>query len=43
VQTKNIKRLEEEIHKLEHEVYPRVVEDIANGKIFLSQGKVIKK
>ena len=43
VQTKNIKNLEEEIHKLEHEVYPRVVEDIANGKIFLSQGKVIKK
>ena len=43
VQTKNIKNLEEEIHKLEHEVYPRVVEEIANGKIFLSQGKVIKK
>ena len=43
VQTKNIKSLEEEIHKLEHEIYPRVVEEIANGKIFLSQGKVIKK
>ena len=43
VQTKSIKSLEEEIHKLEHEIYPRVVEEIANGKIFLSQGKVIKK
>ena len=43
VNTNNIKELEKEIHKLEHELYPAVVNDIATKKIFLSDGEVIRK
>ena len=43
VTTNNIKELEKEIHKLEHELYPAVVNDIATKKIFLSDGEVIRK
>lgn len=43
VTTHNIKDLQQEIHKLEHKLYPEVVSDIANKKISLSNGKVIRK
>ena len=43
VTTDNIKDLQQEIHKLEHKLYPEVVSDIANKKISLSNGKVIRK
>jgi phosphoribosylglycinamide formyltransferase-1 len=43
VTTNNIKELEKEIHKLEHELYPAVVNEIATKKIFLSDGEVIRK
>ena len=43
VETKDIKQLEDEIHKLEHRIYPEVINEIALGKIYLSDGEVIKK
>tara|TARA_Y100000385_G_scaffold6057_1_gene6732 strand:- start:1562 stop:2164 length:603 start_codon:yes stop_codon:yes gene_type:complete len=43
VQTEDIKELEEEIHELEYKIYPKVINEIAEGKIFLSNGKIIKK
>ena len=43
VETKDIKQLEDEIHKLEHSIYPEVINEIALGKIYLSDGEVIKK
>ena len=43
VTTDNIKDLQQEIHELEHKLYPEVVSDIANKKISLSNGKVIRK
>ena len=43
VETKDIKKLEDEIHKLEHRIYPEVINEIALGKIYLSDGEVIKK
>ena len=33
VKTKDINVLENQIHKLEHELYPQVIKDIAAGKI----------
>tara|TARA_B100001250_G_scaffold381397_1_gene373666 strand:+ start:43 stop:648 length:606 start_codon:yes stop_codon:yes gene_type:complete len=42
VTTKNINDLQEQIHKIEHEIYPRVVQQIADGKIRFKEGKVIK-
>jgi phosphoribosylglycinamide formyltransferase-1 len=42
VTTNNPKELQKDIHKLEHELYPSVVRDIAEQKIYLSEGKVIK-
>ena len=42
VTTKNINDLQEQIHKIEHEIYPRVVQQIADGKIRFTEGKVIK-
>tara|TARA_B100000029_G_C17135000_1_gene800209 strand:- start:92 stop:697 length:606 start_codon:yes stop_codon:yes gene_type:complete len=42
VTTKNINDLQEQIHKIEHEIYPRVVQQIADGKIRFKDGKVIK-
>ena len=43
VTTKNINDLQEQIHKIEHEIYPVVVQQIADGKIVFKDGKVIKK
>ena len=43
VTTKNINDLQEQIHKIEHEIYPAVVQQIADGKIAFKDGKVIKK
>ena len=42
VTTKNINDLQEQIHKIEHEIYPAVVQQIADGKIGFKNGKVIK-
>ena len=42
VTTNNPKELQKDIHKLEHELYPSVVRDISEQKIYLSEGKVIK-
>ena len=43
VTTKDVNNLEEQIHKIEHEIYPLVVKQIADGKIAFKDGKVIKK
>ena len=43
VTTKNINDLQEQIHKIEHEIYPGVVQQIADGNIVFKDGKVIKK
>jgi len=43
VTTKNANNLEEQIHKIEHQIYPLVVKQIADGKIVFRDGKVIKK
>ena len=42
VTTDNPKELQKDIHKLEHELYPSVIRDISEQKIYLSEGKVIK-
>ena len=36
VETQDINELQEEVHKLEHEIYPQVIEEIAKGKITLN-------
>ena len=43
VGTKDVANLEEKVHQLEHKIYPRVIEEIAKGKLYLSNGKVIKE
>ena len=43
VKTKDVNKLEEQIHKIEHEIYPLVVKLIADGKIVFKDGKVIKQ
>ena len=43
VTTKDIDDLQEQIHKIEHEIYPEVVQQIADGNIVFKDGKVIKK
>lgn len=43
VQTQNIEELEKKVHELEYAIYPKVIKEIAQGKMFLSEGKVIKK
>ena len=43
VETTDIDELQKAIHELEHELYPRVINQIANKKIFLSDGEIIKK
>jgi len=43
VTTKDVNKLEEQIHKIEHEIYPLVVKLIADGKIVFKDGKVIKQ
>ena len=42
VTTNNPKELQKDIHKLEHELYPSVIRDISEQKIYFSEGKVIK-
>ena len=42
VETDDPDELKKSIHKLEYELYPTVIEEIANGKLFLSNGKVIR-
>ena len=42
VVTKDPNVLKEEIHKIEHKLYPSVVKQIAEGKITFKNGKVIK-
>ncbi len=42
VETEDIESLEESIHKLEYDIYPRVIYDIAHGKVSLNNGKVIR-
>tara|TARA_B100001057_G_C22707321_1_gene894283 strand:- start:61 stop:645 length:585 start_codon:yes stop_codon:yes gene_type:complete len=36
VETNDINELQEEVHKLEHEIYPQVIEEIAKGNITLN-------
>lgn len=36
VETQDINELQEETHKLEHEIYPQVIEEIAKGNITLN-------
>ena len=43
VETQDIKELEEKIHELEHKIYPEVIKDIAQKKIYVLNGKVIKE
>lgn len=43
VGTKDVANLEEKVHQLEHKIYPRVIEEIAKGKLYLSNGKVVKE
>ena len=43
VETTDIDELKKAIHELEHELYPRVINQIANKKIYLSDGEIIKK
>ena len=43
VETQDIKELEEKIHELEHEIYPEVIKDIAQKKIYVLNRKVIKE
>tara|TARA_Y100000996_G_scaffold347026_1_gene285285 strand:+ start:3333 stop:3935 length:603 start_codon:yes stop_codon:yes gene_type:complete len=42
VETQDIEKLEESIHRLEYEIYPRVIYEIAHGTLSLNKGKVIK-
>ena len=43
VETTDIDELQKAIHKLEHELYPWVINQIANKKIYLSDGEIIKQ
>jgi phosphoribosylglycinamide formyltransferase-1 len=43
VETKDIDELQEAIHELEHKLYPWVINQIANKKIYLSDGEIIKQ
>ncbi|URQ68644.1 phosphoribosylglycinamide formyltransferase [SAR86 cluster bacterium] len=43
VETKDMNELQRAIHKLEHELYPWVIDQIANKKIILSDGEIVKK
>ena len=40
VETRDLEKLEEDIHKLEHIIYPEVIYEIAHGKLSLEEGKV---
>ena len=43
IDTKDQKRLEEQIHELEYELYPEVIKNIASGKMRLDRGEVVKQ
>ena len=40
ITTRSVKQLEQEIHKLEHELYPKVVSWFGEGLLRLTEGKV---
>ena len=42
VKKESIEGLEKKVHELEHIIYPKVIKEISQGKITLSEGKVIK-
>ena len=42
VESDNIETLEKRIHELEHELYPKVIQDFAKGNLELQIGKLIK-
>ena len=43
IDTKDQKKLEEQIHELEYELYPDVIKNIASGKMRLYRGEVVKE
>ena len=43
IDTKDQKRLEDQIHELEYELYPEVIKNIASGKMRLCRGEVVKQ
>ena len=42
VKTNNIKDLQNQIHQIEHEMYPLVIKQIAEGKLEFKDGEVIR-
>ena len=42
VESNDIKTLEKRIHELEHELYPKVIQDFSKGNLALQIGKLIK-
>ena len=42
VKTNNIKDLQNQIHQIEHEMYPLVIKQIAEGKLEFKEGEVIR-
>ena len=42
VKTDNIKDLQNQIHQIEHEMYPLVIKQIAEGKLEFKRGEVIR-
>ena len=42
VESNDIETLEKRIHELEHELYPKVIQDFAKGNLELQIGKLIK-
>ena len=42
VKTDDVEDLQNQIHKIEHEIYPLVVKQIAAGKIKFKEGKIIR-
>ena len=42
VKTDNIKDLKNQIHQIEHEMYPLVIKQIAEGKLEFKEGEVIR-
>ncbi len=43
IDTKDQKKLEEQIHELEYKLYPDVIKNIASGKMRLYRGEVVKQ
>ena len=42
VKTNNIRDLQNQIHQIEHEMYPLVIKQIAEGKLEFKEGEVIR-